>query len=250
MKTTEETSKSIQELLGMLKDNPQDQKALNLLGRRCLDKAQCIAISRKYHQSGIDHDFVVNEACYKMLQWVIKGGKVKSECHFYALLTTILQNRYRDAWRTEKTLKNKPNWKIFSFGDIENKDDNIITDHHGNRWRNISNPGRRLSDEWLDNQDEAIISETKIDKDEWLDNRDEAIILGSKEDEILTDIYFCLNDHLKNTHYSIFMDKTTKGLSSTEVANKYNTTPNNVDQICSRGLQYLRRNAARFNPAA
>ena len=246
MRTTKKTVTSIIDLIQTVRAQPNDQ-ILSAFGRTCWVKAERIASSKNYYSSGIDVDFIINETCYKMLQLVAKGKTFESENHFWGVLNVVLTNRFHDAMRTARANYNRPNWVSVSIEDIleeytvatnslfetdeQESSNNYCFDRHGQAFKNIACPGRKLSDEWLHPMTST------------------AEVLPSESQEA-DDLMDCLEDYLNPKNFAIFKDRTFGDLSSKEVAQKYGVTPNNVDQICSRGRSYLKKNKNRFRNVA
>jgi len=247
MNKTQVTVTSIVDLIQKVQEKPNDERIVNALGRKCLVKAERIALAKKYYGSGIDADFIVNETCYKMLQVVVRGKTFESEDYFWNYLNNVLKNRFHDAMRTARANYNRPNWVPVSldefckedvvsmnscFGDHEaESENNYHLNTHAQAFKNIACPGRKLSDEWLD----PMMSATEESSSSF----QESDIIGLLKD-----------DYYNPKHVAIFKDKAFGDLSSKEVAKKYGLTPANVDQIFSRAKRYLKQHSNRLKKVA
>lgn len=249
MKQTKETPKSVQELLEMLKSNPQDQDARELLGRLCLKIAERMALSQEYHKAAIDFDIVVSETCQKMLKKIDKCCDFKNESHFCHYLSRILKNSFYDALRKAKAQYNAPNFtqiridaaiNNYAADDNQTADDVLTTDD------DLIKDDDFIAEKHL----RCLESESSI-TDETL----YALSINVTEERLvvrdhLSTTLKCLKRHLKVKAFHIFMKRTFSDMSSKEVAHKYGISVNTVDQICCRVRKYLKTTEAHLKPAA
>lgn len=233
-KQTEKSPKSIQEILEMLKTNPQDQNAHLLLGRQCLKVAERMSRSREYYKSAIDADIVVSDACQKMLRQVSNGTEFKTEGSFCNYLSRILKNSFYDALRKAKAQYNTPNFAQVSIDAMINTHiadyASIVYDHQGDLCSKFSIADKSLSAVSIKNR-EALFHTR----------------------EALAEMFSrlkLLKRHLKVKAFHIFIKRTFSDMSSKEVAQKYGVSANTVDQICSRARQFIKNPEASHKYAA